>query len=52
MAPVLVEMATLAGTEMGSVSLASSVVVTPDWPTMTILVPVAPMLLTTDRALA
>ena len=50
MGPILVEMATLAGTTMGSVSPASSATVWPDWPTITIFVPVAPTVLATASA--
>src|SRR6185312_2901609 len=48
--PVLVEMATLAGTRIGSVSLTSSATIWPAWPTITIVVPVAPAALATASA--
>src|SRR3954466_6538717 len=49
MGPPLVEMATLAGTTMGSVSPPRTVVI-PETPTMTILVPAAPTVLATESA--
>ena len=49
MGPSLVEMATLAGTTMGNVSPARTVV-WPETPTMTILVPAAPTVLATESA--